>query len=140
MNCCKFNQFLADFFNNQALAQLKRYLVIGFSTFTIEYCLFFILSQIFELWYIYANSVALAVVFWFNFLLNRYWSFRSKAKLGKQLIQYGILFFVNIGMSNLLLYFLSDKLGIMPLISKILVMSAIVMWNFIIYKKVIYKY
>ena len=73
---CKRKQFLLDFFNDQALAQLKRYLVIGFLSFTLEYGLFFILSQIFKLWYIYANSIALAVVFWFNFLLNRYWSFR----------------------------------------------------------------
>jgi putative flippase GtrA len=136
---CKQNPLFSDLLNIKALAQFKRYLVIGFSSFIIEYSIFFICNQLVKLWYIYSNSIAFVIVFWFNFLLNRYWSFQSKARLSKQLFQYGILFFINIGVSNLLMYLLSDKLAIIPLISKIMVMGVIVIWNFLIYKKIIYK-
>jgi len=38
-----------------------------------------------------------------------------------------------------LMWFLTDKIGIISKISKILVMGLVVCWNFILYKKVIYK-
>jgi putative flippase GtrA len=140
MDGCKQKQFFLEFLNYQALAQFKKYLVIGFLTIILEYSLFFILNQLYKLWYIYANTIAFVIVFWFNFLLNRYWSFQSKAKLGGQLVQYGILFFINMGVSNLLMFVLSDKLNIVPIIAKLFVIGVIVSWNFIIYKKIIYKH
>lgn len=129
-----------DFFlGGKSLGQLIRYLITGFSSFILEYILFYSLFKLLGVNEFISNSIALAIVFWFNFLMNRYWSFKSKEKLSKQLILYGLLFAFNISISNIFIYGASIILGMSPLISKVLIMSLIVLWNFVLYKTVIYK-
>jgi len=72
--------------------------------------------------YLFANAIAYVVVFWFNFLVNRIWSFKSKVNIFKQLGQYAVLFVFNLFATSALLWLLSDKIGIIPAISKVLVM------------------
>ena len=128
-----------EMLKKDSLDQFKRYLVIGFSTFFLEYGIFYALHNAAGLYYLVANTTAYVLSFWFNFLLNRYWSFKSKTSLKKQLFQYLILFSFNLVATNVLMYLLSDIAGIIPEISKVLIMGAVVSWNFVLYKKVIYK-
>ncbi len=133
------NRFFGDMLSRQSIGQFKRYLVTGFLSFGIEYALFNLLFQTAGLWYIWASTIALSVVFWFNFLMNRLWSFKSTTSLKIQLPLYTLLFGFNILATNLLIYLLSDKAGIHPSLSKLLVMGAVVSWNFILYRKIIYR-
>ena len=119
--------------------QFKRYLITGFSSFGLEYSLFYLFYRGVKVPYLYANTLVMTIVFCFNFLMNRYWTFKSKQKLRKQLPLYGMIFFFNIGISNLLMYLLAERMGISPLLSKVVAMGFIVMWTFLVYKKVIYK-
>jgi putative flippase GtrA len=135
----KKSKLLADFFTPEAYRQLMRYLVIGFSTAAIEFTLLFVFKDIVGLTVLWANSAALSIVFWFNFLLNRFWSFKSKVDIRKQLIMYAILFLINLGASDLMMYLLVTQLRIMYLFAKVFAMGAIVCWNFFLYRKVIYK-
>lgn len=131
---------ILDFFiGEKSIGQFVRYLVVGFSTFFLEYFLFFMLFRVIGLDDLIANSISITIVFWFNFLMNRFWSFKSKERLLKQVLQYAVLFVFNITFSNVFMYVMSDFVGISPLISKVLVMGLIVMWNFVLYKKVIYR-
>ncbi len=127
------------FLGGKSSGQLIRYLITGISSFVLEYILFYTLFRLLGINEFISNSIALAIVFWFNFLMNRYWSFKSKEKLSRQLILYGLLFTFNISISNLFIYGSSVVLGMSPLISKILIMCLIVIWNFVLYKTVIYK-
>lgn len=135
----KKNRILSDFLTPKALAQFKRYLITGFLSFGIEYSIFYILYDALKLWYIPSNSIAMVTGFVVSFLLNRFWSFQSKDNPYRQLLLYALLFVFNLAFSNLLMYLLSDIAGITPLISKVLVMGIIVVWNFILYKKIIYR-
>ena len=119
--------------------QFRRYLITGFTSFSVEYLLYFLLYQQGGLGYLLANAIVYAFFFWLNFLMNRLWSFQSTGRLSRQLPLYAILFAFNLGATTLLLTFFSETIGISPLISKVLVMGAVVSWNFVIYKKVIYK-
>ncbi len=133
-----FKKFISDFFTASALSQFGRYLVTGFSSFGLEYLLLYVLTEYAGLWYIASNSIAFLVSFWFNFLLNRYWSFQSRYSFPKQLLSYGVLFVINLCISNMLLYIITDVFGVVYLISKVIVIAVITPWNFIIYKKIIY--
>src|SRR5690554_5909652 len=88
--------FFKDKLSENSIGQFKRYIATGFLSFCIEYTLFNILYHIAGLGYIWANTIALTPVFWFNFLMNRYWSFKSKKSLKVQLPLYAILFAFNI--------------------------------------------
>ncbi|MCK8061457.1 MULTISPECIES: GtrA family protein [unclassified Fusibacter] len=120
--------------------QFVRYLITGFSAFFIEYGLYVLLIKVLNAQYIIASVLVYCVIFWFVFLMNRKWSFESTKDIRKQLVQYGLLFIFNLVVANIVLMtFFTEILGISELISPLLKMACIVMWNFWIYKNVIYK-
>ena len=135
----KRNKLLSDMLEPEAFHQLVRYLITGFSSAAIELSLLYVFKDIVKFSVIEANSIALTIVFWFNFLMNRHWSFKSKSSLKKQLLMYAVLFVFNLGASDLIMYVLVTLLGIQYLLAKVLAIGAVVTWNFILYKKVIYK-
>lgn len=135
----KKNRFLADMLEPEAFRQLLRYLATGFSSAAIEFTLLYVFKEVLNLTVLEANSAALTIVFWFNFLMNRLWSFKSKGALKKQLMMYAVLFVFNLGASDLIMHVLTTTLSLQYLIAKVFAIGAVVSWNFILYKKVIYK-
>ena len=134
-----FNKIFTFFLGGKSKKQFIRYIIIGFSSFILEYLLFFTLFKLIGINELVSSPIAIAVVFWFNYLMNRYWSFKSKGKLGRQLILYLLLFAFNTLISNLFIYGGTNLLQLSPLISKVMIMGLIVLWNFVIYKKIIYR-
>lgn len=135
----KKNKYLACLLTPESLGQIARYLITGFCSAAIEFSLLFVSKDFIGLSVILSNSIALTIVFWFNFFMNRIWSFKSRANLKKQLVMYLTLFAFNLGASDLIMYVLTDKLSLQYLIAKVFATAAVVTWNFILYKKVIYK-
>lgn len=133
------NKYISCFLTPGSIGQIIRYLVTGFTSAAIELTLLFILKDILKLGVLEANSIALTIVFWFNFLMNRLWSFKSKSDIRKQLVMYGILFAFNLGASDLIMYVLTSLLHLQYLIAKVFAIGAVVSWNFVLYKNVIYK-
>lgn len=105
-----------------------------------------------------ANTIAYTVVFIYNYTLQRKWAFKSTANFKKQMMQYGILFGFNLIVSNYLVIFLISfmqnyvfsgmeyllfvplKAAIfIPLIAKVMSIAFVVSWNFVVYKKIIFK-
>ncbi len=91
-------------------------------------------------------GVATTVAFIFglsvNFALMKYWVF-ARSRRGKQAVlsqgaQYIALSLFNLLITNVVIYALS-KHGIGPEISKILTTAMIVCWNFLIYRRVMFK-
>ncbi len=133
------NKILARFLTPELTGQVIRYLITGFSSAAIEFSLIILCRDIFNFSIVTANSIALTIVFWFNYLMNRKWSFKSTASLKKQLPMYLVLFVFNLGASDLIMYLLTSRLSLHYLIAKVFAIAAVVTWNFFLYKKVIYK-
>ena len=156
----KRQKLIKDIFTEDGIQQFKRYVITGVATFIIEYTLFYLFHEIvfgryrligFELahrWfgadtytyrYLLSNTIVYSIDFCLNFTINRVYSFKSKAPLARQVKRYGVLYFANLVITSMLLYLFADMFGLSPYISKFLAMSIIVSWNFIIYKKFIYR-
>lgn len=135
----KENRWVGKYINIGTFHQFRKYVTTGLMSFCLEMSILFVLTNYLKIWHIYSNTISVVIVFWFNFLLNRYWSFKSRGRLTRQLILYGILFFINIAASNGIMYLLTDIAGVHYLVSKIVSVGMIVVWNFLLYKKVIYK-
>ncbi len=133
------NKYLKEYLNPESLPQLKKYLISGISSFLVEYAIFYLFLNAFGFQKYLSNGAGMFTGFWLSFLLNRYWSFKSKENFIKQLSLYGALFFINLAISTLLMYVFSNILGIVAELSKILIMGMIVLWNFVIFKKIIYR-
>lgn len=135
-------------FTPESLAQFLRYILVGVISFSIEYTLFIILRSIMTIGEIPVNIIVYTVIFWLNFLLNRFYSFRSKSDFKRQVFLYGLLFFFNLIVGNVLLFSGIRSLlvllcgeGSWPVLylPKVLIMFFIISWNFVLYKKFIYK-
>ncbi|RCX20194.1 putative flippase GtrA [Anaerobacterium chartisolvens] len=126
-------------FKSIEVKELLRYLSAGMSAFLGEYAVFRVLFDLAGLQKFLANSAAMFLGFWISFLLNRFWSFKSTKKFLKQLLLYSVLFCINLVLSNLLMLIMSDRLQMSPSLSKIIIMVMIAAWNFVIFKKVVYK-
>jgi putative flippase GtrA len=124
----------------KARATFIKYALVGGSSAAMEYGLLNLGVRVFKLETWVANFMAYIVIFVFNYLLNRFWSFQSKENIGKQLLMYGILFVFNITIPNGILFnwLVYDQKWDYN-IAKTLVIGCVVTWNFILYKKVIYK-
>jgi len=144
------NRLLKDFMNPETLGQFIRYFIVGIVGFILEYALFILLRDKLRINELLSNIMVYTVIFWFNFLLNKFFSFRSRNnfKSHRQLLYYGILFVFNLTVGNILLFsgiryllVLGFGEGSWPVLylPKILIMFFIVSWNFVLYKKVIYK-
>lgn len=139
--------FLENRVTPETVGQFLRYLVVGFTSFGVEYVLFVVFRAWLPLPELAVNIGVYSVIFWMNFLMNRHFAFRSKANLARQLLSYGFLFAFNLVVGNVLL-FSAIRHGLVLLagegswpvlyLPKILIMVFIVSWNFILYKKVIY--
>ena len=131
---------LSIFLKKPFIQQLLRYLITGFTAFGIEYAMYVFLLKVVKLHYILASVIVYALVFWFSLIVNRIWSFKSKGRLSKQLMQYGLLFAFNLVVSNILIMkLLTDVVGLDPMLSPFIKMAFVVSWNFLIYKYIIYK-
>ena len=142
------SRLLKDFLNPETLGQFMRYFIVGIVGFALEYTLFIVLRNSWRINELLVNIMVYTVIFWFNFLLNKYYSFKSRSNFKKQLFYYGILLVFNLAAGNVLLssgirylLVLGFGEGSWPVLylPKILIMFFIVSWNFILYKKVIYK-
>lgn len=87
-----------------------------------------------------ANSVSYLFGLLTSFLLNRYWVFNhgQHRKVVSQMILYAILVCVNLGLINVVIIVLA-YFGISPYIGKLAAMAVIVVWNFVVYNKVIFR-
>lgn len=139
MERLKKTKYLSKYLTPETIGQIGRYLVTGFSSAAIEFTLLFLFRDVARQTVVVSNTIALSIVFWFNFLMNRLWSFKSKMKLRRQLPMYLALYIVNLGASDLIMYLLTGCLSMQYLFAKVFAIGAVVSWNFVIYKKIIYK-
>lgn len=117
-----------------------RYVASGLTSAAIEYGLFvmiFGMSGILVL----ANSLSFAAGLVISFILHKAWSFGGSQEhtTSKQFIGYGFLALINLILTNLFIIGLVEVLLIAPLIAKVAVMALIVVWNFFIMKRILFK-
>jgi putative flippase GtrA len=121
------------------LEQFVKYLVVGILAFLTEYLIFAILYKYITHNDVISNIAAMTTGFFASFILNRTWSFKSRGNAIKQLVLLLALFTANLGISSAFIHYGSELLALSPLVLKFFIMGVIVLWNFLLYKKVIYR-
>ncbi|MBM5572546.1 MULTISPECIES: GtrA family protein [Deefgea] len=124
--------------SNKLSAQFLRYLLVGGTSFGMEYGLFWLLFH-FSTPLLLANTVAYLTIFFVNFVLMRLWAFKSQGNVQRQILLSAVLVGFNLLASNAVIYLLVNQLLVPALIAKVIVMLMVVGWNFVLYKKVIYR-
>jgi len=121
--------------------ELSRYLAIGFTAFAVEYLLFTILIYV-GLFLLVAQTLSFCVGLAISFFGNRIVTFKAGEYTHSrtaQLWRYVSLALFNLILSNALIYVLVEPLNIQEFIAKVVVMAAIVVWNYVIFSKIIFR-
>lgn len=116
-----------------------RYLLVGFSTVGLDFALFWILLDIFELWYLAAQAITGVIIFGYNFLGHRHFTFqRGEGKKRDQIPRYLLLNAWNYLASLGILWLLVETIGLGPILAKIINIGIIVLWNYQILNRFVY--
>jgi putative flippase GtrA len=128
---------------NYITPRFRRYLIIGIAAFSIEYVSFAILSTVGAA-LIISQSLSFFCGLMISFVGNRKVTFNSiessyALSSGSQLWRYALLALINLILSNVALYVLVEAASVNTLISKIVVMVAVVGWNYVLFNKIIFR-
>ncbi len=119
--------------------QFSKYIITGILSCLLDFSLFGGLHKWLGLPWVVANFAAMFTTLWFNFFLNRQWSFASSRPLGAQVVRYTLLVICNMLLSNLIIYTLADLCQLDRLLAKGMAILCIISWNFLLYRYVIYR-
>jgi putative flippase GtrA len=119
---------------------LIRFILGGGTTVGFEYLTFYLLYVNVGLNLLVANSLSFVVGLGISFLFNRLWAFKQetyKRRAHHQIALYIILATTNLVLNNAIVDGL-QYVGIDPRIGKIIAILLIAVWNFVIYRKIIF--
>lgn len=123
------------------MRQFYRYLIAGLFCAGIEYISFLVTHHSLGWGLVRANTIAYSLAFISSFSFNKFWVFSGRQQLQTQyqFIAYGVLALCNYTLGTVLLLHFTQAWTLPAWLAKGLSMAAIVVWNFLIYKKVIYR-
>ena len=123
--------------DNSIVRQGLTYIVVGGSTALLELGLFQLLYEYLHVELAIANIIAVVVATCTNFLINRNVTFASTSNPARSIVLYAMLFCINLFISTNGIALLVSC-GVHSAIAKIMLQGCIVLWNFVLYRKVIF--
>ncbi|MFC0431223.1 GtrA family protein [Kutzneria buriramensis] len=115
-----------------------RFLVVGGLSAGVDTGVVFVLHGLLGVDPQPAKMVSTVVAFFFNFTLNRMWSFGSSLPAGKQLVYYGILAVANWGFGVIVFPWLVS-LGVQYVIANLLTIGVASILNYIGYRYWVFR-
>lgn len=119
--------------------EFAKYFIIGISGVILDMATLIFFKEIFGWWPVFAVIVNQALLLFYNFTLNKYWSFRSKEFNHKQILRYLVLACFNYIFSVVVMYVFNHKLNFDYKFIRLVSIAIMVSWNFLLYKYWVYK-
>lgn len=109
-----------------------KYCVVGFSGMIVDFAATWILKEKVKINKYVANTCGFILSATSNYILNRIWTFESQnEKVATEYFSFLIISIVGLGLNNLILWLLTDKLKMNFYLSKLLAIGVITLWNFV---------
>jgi putative flippase GtrA len=118
---------------------IAKYIASGLLSLVLDFLMLYSFTEFLHLYYLLSASLSYFIGFFFNFYINRVWTFKTKGSARKQLLRYGALATFNYFITIIFMYISTSLFGINYMVSKTIVMSVIVLWNFVLFKVVVYR-
>lgn len=118
-----------------------RYLIVGGSSVIVEYGSFWVLITGLNTGAVTGNIISFIAGFLYTFFLHNKWSFSGDHthSVKRQFMSYGLLAGINVIATTLIISYEVNTLQIEPLIAKLVTMAMVVIWNYLLLSKVIFK-
>lgn len=119
---------------------IVRYLIVGFTTFFLDFGLHFFLKHQYGFAENIATRWSTLISMSFNFVASNFWSFPSvSGRHGKKLLRYLMVACVNFVFYNLMFELLVTRWEINDGFAKVMITAMIVCWNYLLYKFWVFK-
>lgn len=117
-----------------------RYLLIGTTTFIIDFGIFNFMSMKMDIKPIVANLTSTFLSLFFNFSMSNFWTFKlGNSQQLKKLGRYASLAVFNYIFGNAAMYCFIEYTDMNHNIAKVIVTISVITWNFLLYKKWVFK-
>ena len=113
--------------------QLIRYVFAGGVAFAVDFCLLWLLHSYVRVELLAAQAISFSVGVVVTYLFSIYWVFdyRSVSNRLAEFLVFALINVVGLGFTTLLMWLLSEKMGIYFLVSKLITTILVTLWNFI---------
>lgn len=113
--------------------QFVKFSLVGASNTVIDFGTYILLTRVFAVHFLQANTVAFVCAASWSYFWNRTWTFRSSdANIRKQYIKFLIVATIGLGITTGLLYVLVMHTGMDDLVAKVIAVGAVLIWNFFV--------
>ena len=114
------------------IVKFLKFCVVGFSGMVVDFGTTWLCKEKFG-WNKYvSNSIGFTLAATNNYLWNRLWTFQSTSS--EIPVEYGkflIIAIIGLGINNLVIYLLHDKLKLNFYLSKLIAIGVVTIWNFV---------
>lgn len=122
----------------EILFQFLRYAIVGGIAFVVDAGSLWIMGRFIN--YLIAAAIAFILGLIANFVLSKLFVFTDQKKNKVvEFISYGIIGVIGLGITELLMWLLTDKLGLYFIISKIITAVIVLIWNYAARKILLYR-
>ena len=119
--------------------QFTKYLIVGISGVFLDLATLIFFKEFFGFNATVAVVCNQILMLTYNFLLNKYWSFKNKEIPQKQIVRYLILAGFNYFFSVGVMYLFNHLVNYDYRLVRIATIAVMVLWNFFLYKYWVYR-
>ena len=114
--------------------QFIKFCVVGGTGVVVDFGITFLFKEKLKLNKYIANSLGFMAAASTNYLLNRWWTFRSHdPEVAQQYVQFVGISAIGLILNNIIIYLLNDKARLNFYLSKLIAIGLVTLWNFFMY-------
>lgn len=122
----------------KTIIQFIKYIFVGGAAFVADALTLWLLGSIIH--YLAAAAVAFAVGLVVNFVISKRFVFTDNThNKAAEFIVYAVIGIVGLGLTELIMYLLTDMAGIHFMLSKVVTAAIVLVWNFSARKIILYR-
>ena len=111
--------------------QFIKFCVVGGTGVVVDFGITFLFKEKLKLNKYIANSLGFMAAASTNYLLNRWWTFRSHdPEVAQQYVQFVGISAIGLIRNNIIIYLLNDKARLNFYLSKLIAIGLVTLWNF----------
>ena len=120
-------------FMKKLIDQIFKFGIIGALAFVIDYGIMILLTEVFNVNYLISSGISFTISVIFNYICSMKYVFVSRDDMSKQkeFIIFVILSVIGLGINQIIMWLMVDKLGIFYAIVKLFATAVVMVWNFV---------
>lgn len=122
--------------------EIYKFLLVGIINAMIIIILIGFFTKILEIFYLYSAIISYEITIILGFFVHEHWTFSKMPKTKKKyirLLNYNVFSLIGLGMNIGILLFLTEKLNFHYMISELIAIISVFVFNFISSKKITFR-